>query len=132
MREGAVLGAGTLATFLMAGRGPHAGTLAFHGLTLAQLAHALACRSEAHGILDFRQRPTNRKLVGALGLCLALQGAAQGISPLRRLLGLGPLTPAGLVGIAGAALGPLVVNEAISAISRRRRVAAESRDKGGT
>ncbi|MGE0649301.1 MAG: HAD-IC family P-type ATPase [Alphaproteobacteria bacterium] len=131
LREGGVIGAGALAAFLLAGRGPNAGTLAFHGLTLAQLLHALACRSESRGIFELRGRPANRKLIGALGLCLALQGTAQGLPPLRRLLNLGPLTPASVAGVVAAAFGPLIVNEAISALSRPRRGILVPGDEGG-
>jgi Ca2+-transporting ATPase len=116
LREGAVIGAAALASTFGA---PPAAT--FHGLTLAQLAHAFLCRSETHGLLDADRPPLNPKLVGAIGICLALQAAAQGVGPLRRLLGLGPLGPAGFAAAATTALAPLVVNAIISAASQRRR-----------
>jgi Ca2+-transporting ATPase len=116
LREGAVIGAAALVSTF--GTSPAA---TFHGLTLAQLAHAFLCRSETHGLLDSHRPPTNRKLVGAIGICLALQAAAQGVGPLRRLLSLGPLGPAGFAAAAATALAPLVVNGIISAASQRRQ-----------
>ncbi|NKE48603.1 cation-transporting P-type ATPase [Roseomonas frigidaquae] len=116
LREGAVIGGAALASTFGA---PPAAT--FHGLTLAQLAHAFLCRSETHGLFDRDGPPMNARLVGAIGICLALQAAAQGVGPLRRLLGLGPLGPAGFAATAATALVPLAVNGIISAASQRRR-----------
>ena len=116
LREGAVMGAAALASTF--GASPAA---TFHGLTLAQLGHALVCRSETHGLLDPDRPPMNPRLLGAVGLCLALQGAAQGAGPLRRLLGLGPLGgAAGVAAAAATALAPLAVNGIIAAASQRR------------
>ncbi|MBW6398340.1 cation-transporting P-type ATPase [Roseomonas sp. HJA6] len=116
LREGGVIGTAALVSAIGAPPG-----VAFHGLTLAQLAHAFLCRSETHGLLD-RDRPApNPKLMGAIGLCLALQAAAQGVGPLRRLLGLGPLGPGGIVGVAATALAPMLVNGMMGALSRRRQ-----------
>ncbi|MBR0683032.1 cation-transporting P-type ATPase [Roseomonas eburnea] len=116
LREGAVMGTAALVSAIGAPPG-----VAFHGLTLAQLAHAFLCRSETHGLLGADRPPTNPKLLGAIGLCVALQAAAQGVGPLRRLLGLGPLGPAGWLGVAATALAPLAVNGMISAMPRRPR-----------
>jgi Ca2+-transporting ATPase len=109
LREGAVIGAAAFAAGFAA---PPAAT--FHGLTLAQLTHAFLCRSETHGLFDAHRPPGNRKLYAALGLCLALQGGAQMIGPLRRLLGLGPLGPAGYAAMLTMALVPLLVNGLLS------------------
>ncbi|MCX7892488.1 MAG: cation-transporting P-type ATPase [Burkholderiales bacterium] len=129
--EGSVLGGATLAAFLAEGgaRGPHqatptpspsrASTVAFHGLTLSQLAHAVVCRSEHHGILEELTRPPNRKLYAALAACLALQATAQAAPFTRRLLGLTPLTPADLAAILAVGIGSAVANEAVGAIIRR-------------
>lgn len=116
LREGAVMGGAALASTFGAPQGA-----TFHGLTLAQLAHAFLCRSETHGLLDPGRPPMNAKLAGAIGICLALQGAAQGVGPLRRLLGLGPLGPGGVAAAAAVALAPLLVNGVISAASQRRQ-----------
>jgi Ca2+-transporting ATPase len=131
MLEGSILGGATLAAFLAEGgsRGPHqatptpspsrASTVAFHGLTLAQLAHAIVCRSEHHGILEELRRPPNRRLYAALAACLALQAGAQLTPFLRRLLGITPLTPADMGAILGVSLGATAANEAIGAMIRR-------------
>jgi Ca2+-transporting ATPase len=125
LREGAVLGAGGIALFLSMGgaRGPsgnsRANTIAFHGLILAQLVHAFACRSETHGLLEELRRPPNFKLFGAVAGGLALQVGAQTIPSLRRLLQLTPLGPGDLGTILGAALGPLTLNEILTAMFRR-------------
>ncbi|MCX8135152.1 MAG: cation-transporting P-type ATPase [Roseococcus sp.] len=112
-REGAVMAGAVLAAQALAGRGAAAGAVAFHGLTLAQLLHALACRAErgrpAQGV------PPNRLLLGALGGGLALQGLAQAMPPLRRLLGLGPLAPGGALLAAAAGFGAFAANRALAA-----------------
>jgi Ca2+-transporting ATPase len=49
LREGAVLGAGALAGYLLAGGAAGAArarTIVFHGLTLSQIVHGISCRSE--------------------------------------------------------------------------------------
>lgn len=124
LREGAVIGAGGFAAFLLGGgangtTNNSGSTIAFHGITLAQLLHSFACRSETHGLLEELNRPTNPKVIGAFGFGLGLQVAAQTIPPLRRLLKLAPLGPGGLAAILGTAVGPLVVNEILSAALRR-------------
>jgi Ca2+-transporting ATPase len=118
--EGAVIGAASLAGAF----GAAPGTV-FHGLTLAQLAHALLCRSESRTPFGAGAPPRNARLTAALAACLALQAGAQGIGPLRRLLGLGPLGPGGVAAIAGMALAPLAANAMIGAMLRRR---AEDRE----
>jgi Ca2+-transporting ATPase len=131
--EGSVLGGATLAAFLAEGgaRGPHqaaptpspsrASTVAFHGLTLSQLAHAVVCRSEHHGILEELRRPPNRKLYAALAACLAMQAGAQLAPFTRRLLGLTPLAASDLAAILAVGLGSVAANEAIGAIIRGAR-----------
>jgi Ca2+-transporting ATPase len=121
LREGAVIGGAALAASLGAPPG-----VTFHGLILAQLAHALLCRSETHGPFAPGGPPGNPKLFGALGLGLALQGAAQGLAPLRRLLGLGPLGPGALALVAATALAPFALNAIIPALTGQRREAADA------
>lgn len=115
LREGAVIGAAALAAALTAPPG-----VAFHGLTAAQLLHALLCRSELHGPFDPRIG-RNPKLLGALGLCFGLQVAAQAVPPLRGLLGLAPLSPAGFAAILATAAAPTLLNATIDAILRARQ-----------
>jgi Ca2+-transporting ATPase len=121
LREGVVLGTATLAGYFLAGgagAAERASTITFHGLTLAQLVHAIACRSETHGIAMELYRPPSPKLYGALAASAALQVAAQ-ISPTtRRLFGLAPVGFTELVGILGIAFGSAVLNDIIGYVFR--------------
>ena len=131
--EGSILGGATLAAFLLEGglrdprrAGPsapptRASTVAFHGLTLSQLAHAIACRSEHHGMLEELRRPPNRRLYAALGVCIALQTGAQALPFMRRLLGLTQLRAADIGVILGVSATAIVANEVAGAVVRRRR-----------
>jgi Ca2+-transporting ATPase len=130
--EGTVIGGGALATFLLEGglrdprhSGPNplptrASTVAFHALTMAQLTHAIACRSEHHGVLEEFRRPGNPKLYAALAACVSLQVGAQALPFTRRLLGLTPLGVADMAAVAVASLGTVAMNEAAGAILRSR------------
>jgi Ca2+-transporting ATPase len=130
LREGAVLGAGGFAAFLSRGGagggaggamgGSSATTVAFHGLIVAQLLHTFACRSETHGLLEELRRPPNLKLFGAVAAGLALQVGAQTLPPLKRLLQLAPLGPGGIGAILATSLGPLAINEILTAAFRRK------------
>ncbi|MFQ3622938.1 MAG: HAD-IC family P-type ATPase, partial [Acetobacteraceae bacterium] len=115
LREGGLMGAAALAASVAAPRGA-----AFHGLTLAQLLHALLCRSETHGPFDPRLG-ANPKLAAALAGCVGLQVAAQALPPLRGLLGLGPVGPRGLAAIALTALAPAAANAMLDSLARARR-----------
>jgi Ca2+-transporting ATPase len=113
--ESMAITSGALASYAYAllrhGPGPLAGTQAFTTLTLGQLLHALACRSEERGLMSKERLPRNPKLELALGLSVAAQLAAVYLPPLRRILGTQPL---GVVDLGVALLGavaPLVVNE---------------------
>jgi Ca2+-transporting ATPase len=121
LREGAVIGGGALAAFMAVGAGPNAGTVAFHGLTVTQLFHSIACRSEIHGIGAELTRAPNRLLYGALAVCLALQAGTQAMPATRRLLNLGPLAAGDVGAIAATSLAPLAVNEVITALLRDGR-----------
>jgi Ca2+-transporting ATPase len=94
------------------GRGPRAGAQAFLTLVLAQLAHALGCRSEKTSLLGRKTiRRRNRWLEATLLGSLGLQGAAALVPGLRSILGLSRLGPLDyLVVGAGAAL-PLLLTE---------------------
>ena len=136
LAEGTVIGGAALAVFLLEGglRDPRhvgpapppsrASTVAFHTLTMAQLTHAIACRSEHHGVLEELRRPPNGKLYAALAACTALQVGAQVVPFTRRLLGLTPLRAADLGAIALALLGTVTANEAVGAVLRRRAARA--------
>ena len=134
--EGGVIGAFGFAAFLLGGgagaRGAtgapsSAGTVVFHGATFAQLLHALACRSETHGLLEELRREPNGKLYAALAVCAGLQAAVQVLPFSRRLLGLAPVGPRELVAIAGVALGSAATNEVVGRLLR-----AAARPAAGT
>ncbi len=114
LREGAVMGGAAL---VAAVAGPPGA--AFHGLTLAQLVHALLCRSEHHGVFDRGRPPVNGKLMAALATCLGLQVAAQGIGPLRRLLGLPLMGPGAVAAALATAVAPALVNGLVSSLVQR-------------
>jgi Ca2+-transporting ATPase len=109
--EGGIIGGAAFTASLLAGN-----TAAFHGLTAAQLVHAIACRSERHGALEELRRAPNRKLYAALAAGLGLQAAAQAVPFLRQLLGLGPLTARDL----GAAAAVVASSAALNEIFGRR------------
>lgn len=114
-RESGVIAAGAWGSYAYGlsryGIGPKASTLAFLTLGIAQLLHALSCRSESTTVFD-SGRPPNRYLDLALGGSLAVQVLAALIPGLRSLLG---LTPIGLLDglvVAVCATLPLLINEA--------------------
>jgi Ca2+-transporting ATPase len=116
LREGAVLGVGALAGFLLSGGaagGMRARTIAFHGLTFSQIAHAIACRSEREGFENALRRPANRSLYGAIMVSAALQLSVQLFPATRRLFGLSPIRLPEALGVAGVVLGSTIGNRAI-------------------
>ena len=116
LREGAVLGTNALGVYLLAGGATgsaRAGTIAFHGLTLSQLVHALACRSETRGVEAALSRPRNPTLFGAVAASASLQVVAQFLPAMRRVLGLAPVGLRELLGIGGIVVGSTVVNRLI-------------------
>lgn len=121
-REGVVIAGAALVAQRLAGGGVANSPVTFHAVTIAQLLHALACRSERDSLVGrLRRGPGNGFLLGAVGGGLALQVAAQNLPILRRLLRLGPMTPGGLAAAGLAGIGALVVNDAISTINRAHR-----------
>ncbi len=116
-REGAVISAFALGAYgwglLRYGAGPRAGTIAFLGLTAAQLQHAVYCRSEVSGIFGGRTLPSNPYLKWALGGSFALQALVMVIPGTRGLLGIAPLALSDYLVIGGSAVAPFIVNEAV-------------------
>ncbi len=117
--ESAVISAGALGAYgygiARYGIGARAGTIAFTSLTVAQILHALSCRSEHISMFDQQKLPANPYLNAALGGSLALQGLAMAVPGLRNLLG---ITAVGLldgVVIGIGALLPLFLNEVTKA-----------------
>lgn len=123
--EGGVMTAGALAAYAYGvrryGFGPAAGTLAFQGLTLAQLLHAISCRSERHSIFDGGKLPRNGYLDLALGGSLLLQLLTFFVPGLRRLLGLVRVDLMDGLVIGANALLPLLINESSKHIGRTER-----------
>ncbi|HET6515045.1 MAG TPA: HAD-IC family P-type ATPase [Thermodesulfovibrionales bacterium] len=114
--ESMALSAGAMGAYgygiMRYGMGAQAGTMAFMGLTLGQLLHALSCRSEKHRIFDKESLPTNRYLSAALVGSVSIQGLAIILPGLRGLLGLTPIGLGDWLVVGGTALGSLVINEA--------------------
>ena len=98
------------------GIGQRSSTLAFHSLTIAQLLHAISCRSDRIGIYDEEKLPPNRYLTLALGGSLGLQLLTIAVPWLRNLLGTSPigLFDAAVIGI--SSILPLLVNDATKGI----------------
>jgi P-type Ca2+ transporter type 2C len=113
--ESAVLSASSLGAYGYGlnryGIGPHASTIGFMSLTMAQLLHTLSCRSKKHSIFSKNKLPPNQYLTVALGGSFALQLLAVAIPGLRSLLQLTPINLLDGVVIGTSALFPLLVNE---------------------
>ncbi|HYE34735.1 HAD-IC family P-type ATPase [Methylocaldum sp.] len=116
-RESLVLTGGSMAVYGYSltryGLGPAASTNAFMTITLAQLLHAISCRSEHTSVFDKHKRPPNRLLNAALIGSAALQVGAAFLPPLRKLLRLSPIAPLDWLAIAAGATTPFLVNEGV-------------------
>lgn len=116
LRESVVMASVALAAYLFGGKpGRPAGTIAFHTLTSSQILHALMCRNDGGGLSAGVGQPASRRLLGAMGLGVGLQIAAQTLPPLRRLLGLSPIGPGALVMILGGAAASALLNAVLAA-----------------
>jgi Ca2+-transporting ATPase len=119
LRESSVMAAVTFATSLLAGqRGGAGGTVAFHTLTLSQVIHAFACRTDQGGLITSLSQPRNPRLVQAVAVGVALQVTAQFFPPARRLLGLSPLSPWDVGAIFGGASAATVANAVLARMIR--------------
>jgi Ca2+-transporting ATPase len=122
-RESIVLTAGGMAAYgwgiYRYGLGPRAGTIAFSTLAAGQLIHSLSCRSEYYTVFDKERLPANPYLNGALALTLGMQVLTLTFPPLRGLLRLSPIGILDAVVVAGGAIMPFFVNEAIKAKTRK-------------
>jgi Ca2+-transporting ATPase len=120
--ESGVISLGALAAYgyglARHGQGPEAGTLAFNTLTVAQLLHALSCRSEDPVLFSSHRLQPNRYLDLALGGSLVLQALAMLLPPVRALLGTALPGLADLAVIGAGATLPLLVNEASKSARR--------------
>ncbi|MGD8825098.1 MAG: HAD-IC family P-type ATPase [Myxococcales bacterium] len=123
--EGTLLAGGTLGAYGWAlrryGTGPKPGSVAFMTITIAQLFHALSCRSEYRTIFDRELGPMNFPLKLGVGGSLALQIVAATLPGLRSLLGLGRLGARDWLAIGLGAGVPLLTNEALKKVGFWRR-----------
>lgn len=115
LSESTVLSLSALAAYSYAlwhyGIGFHASTISFMSLTLAQLIHAISCRSPTRTLFSAVKRPANPYLAIALAVSITLQFITVAIPALRSLLKLTPLTQLDIIVIAISALLPLGMNE---------------------
>ncbi|HTY22666.1 MAG TPA: cation-transporting P-type ATPase [Desulfomonilaceae bacterium] len=93
------------------GFGPAAGTLAFQGLAVSQIVHALSCRSEERSLFDADKPLPNRYVTVAVVGSLALQVIAQMVPGLRALLGTRPLGVLDWAVVGASGIIPLFINE---------------------
>jgi Ca2+-transporting ATPase len=121
--ESTVLSTGALGAYgygmMRHGMGPQAGTSAFLSLTTGQLLHAISCRSETPRALSAEPLPPNRYLDLALLGSLTVQVLALVVPGLRGLLGIAPIDVLDSLVIGGAALFPLMVNEASKSLAAK-------------
>ena len=94
------------------GAGAAASTIAFMGLTLAQVLHGLTCRTETRRRRDRPPLPTNPYLTVAVIGSLALQLLPLVLPALGDILHITPLALGDYGAIAAAALVPLAINGA--------------------
>jgi Ca2+-transporting ATPase len=94
------------------GMGPQASTIGFMSLTIAQLMHALTCRSKKHSIFSQQKLPPNQYLALALGGSFTLQILAAILPGIKGLLQITPISLVDSVVIGTSAILPLLVNEA--------------------
>jgi Ca2+-transporting ATPase len=115
--ESTTLSASALAAYgygiMQYGISPQASTIGFMSLTMAQLAHALSCRSDQHTIFSSDKLPPNHYLAIALGGSFGLQILAAAVPGLRTLLQLTPINTLDAAVIGASAVLPLFVNEGV-------------------
>jgi Ca2+-transporting ATPase len=125
LREGAIMGAATLAGYFATGgraaNHARASTVVYHGLVAAQFLHAISCRSQTDGFSREFTRPPSPRLYGALALSGMLQVATQAFPATRRLFGLTPIGPVELAAIAGIAIASTLANDLGGRLAQRRR-----------
>lgn len=121
--EGCVISLSALAAYGYGlskyGIGTKASTVAFMGLTIAQILHTYACRSDRHSIFSPQKLPTNLYVHGAVLGTLALQLLPLLVPGLRDLLKLGTITLTDGLVIGLAAIAPLLINEGSKEIWQR-------------
>jgi Ca2+-transporting ATPase len=117
LQESAVITGGSVASHLYArwryGSGMRANSHTFNTLVLAQLFHAISCRSDHHSIYSRGRLPDNPALNWAIGASVAAQLLAMFVPGLRNFLGLSTLSVLDTAVIATGALGPVLINEGL-------------------
>jgi Ca2+-transporting ATPase len=125
LQESAIISAGSMGAYMYGisryGMGAQAGTMAFQSLTIAQLLHALSCRSEQHRLWGPTKLPRNDYLNLAIGGSLLMQVLTILVPPLRQFLGLAPLNLFDLVVAGGGATASLLLNEAAKPTTKQLR-----------
>lgn len=115
LRESGLITGSTMAVYgysaLRYGSGLQTNTNTFMTLTLAQLLHAISCRSEETSVFDGNRAP-NPPLRWAIAGSVAIQVLAAIAPPLRSLLRLSPIAPADVAVILTGATVPFLLNEA--------------------
>jgi Ca2+-transporting ATPase len=111
--SGGALGVYGYSLLRYGGLSANAGTNAFMTITLAQLLHAISCRSERSSVFDSEPRPPNRYLTYSVVGSVLLQVAAAYVPPLRALLRLAPVGPLDWLAISIGATTPFLINEGI-------------------
>ncbi|MCU0567581.1 MAG: cation-transporting P-type ATPase [Oculatellaceae cyanobacterium Prado106] len=94
-------------------------TIGFMSLTLAQLMHALSCRSMTRGLFSPDPLPPNGYLTIALGGSVSLQILSAVVPGLSGLLKTTPIHLLDGMVIAGSAFLPLLVNEGTKGFGKR-------------
>jgi P-type Ca2+ transporter type 2C len=120
--ESLVITAGALATYGYGirkhGQGARASSMAFLGLTSAQLLHTFSARTENHNMFSMAGTRAGRHVWGTVGASLGAQMLAAFWPRLRRLLGGAPLSLLDFAVAAGGAVVPLMFNETMKARTR--------------
>lgn len=101
------------------GISPESSTIGFMSLTLAQLLHAVSCRSKAHSMFSSEKLPPNRYLAIAIGGSMALQLLCAVVPGLRQLLKVSPIGALDAAVIGSSAILPLLVNETTKTTRRQ-------------
>ena len=122
-REGALLGAGALSACAFGAirygaAAAETRTMTFTSLVIAQMLHALTCRT--NGAAAAGPLPPNRLLWSALALSLGAQAAALLIPGLRSLLGVAPIGLADVAATVASGAMPYLINSALPTRSGAR------------
>jgi Ca2+-transporting ATPase len=140
--EGGIMSLGAMGAYgyglARYGPGAQAGTLAFMGLSAAQLLHALTSRSEHHRLfrrdrlVEHPHLPPNPYLWLSMSGTLLLHGVAFLVPGVRSLLGLTSISLLDGAVIGASAVLPLLINDATKSSVPRSSVSSEERVSAST